>query len=111
MIDRIVQEIDATNLNNAVLNNVDKKLLSSLYNVLGLAMTDESKSLMIVRNVAVGESAIALNKLLPEYQPDIVNRHLGLLMSTMNWSIRAADPVTANQRVGFENHCLRVPER
>ena len=58
-------------------------------------MTDESKSLNIVRNVAVGEGAITLHKLLAEYQPDIVNRHLGLLMSTMNWSIRATDPVTA----------------
>ena len=58
-------------------------------------MTDESKSLKIVRNVAVGEGAIALHKLLAEYQPDIVNRHLGLLMSTMNWSIRPTDPVTA----------------
>ena len=46
-------------------------------------MTDESKSLKIVRNVAVGEGAIALHKLLAEYQPDIVNRHLGLLMSTI----------------------------
>ena len=58
-------------------------------------MTDESKSLKIVRNVAVGEGAIGLHRLLGEYQPDIVNRHLGLLMSTMNWSIRPTDPVTA----------------
>ena len=34
-------------------------------------------------------------KLLAEYQPDLVNRHLSLLMSTMNWSIRPTDPVTA----------------
>ena len=95
MIERIVQETDAANLNNAVLSSADKKLSSSLYYVLGLTMTDESKSLKIVRNVAVGEGAIALHKLLAEYQPDIVNRHLGLLMSTMNWSIRPTDPVTA----------------
>ena len=48
-----------------------------------------------MRNVAVGEGAIALHKLLAEYQPDIVNRHLGLLMTTMNWTIRATDPITA----------------
>ena len=41
-----------------------------------------------MRNVAVREGAIALHKLLFEYQPDIVNRHLGLLMMTMNWMIR-----------------------
>ena len=58
-------------------------------------MTDDSNSLKIVRNVAVGEGAIALHKLLAEYQPDIVNRHLGLLMTTMNWTIRATDPTTA----------------
>ena len=52
MIERIAQETDATNLNNVVLNNGDKKLSSSLYYVLGLTMTDESKSLKIVRNVA-----------------------------------------------------------
>ena len=48
-----------------------------------------------MRNVAVGEGAIALHKLFAEYQPDIVNRHLGLLMTTMNWTIRATDPITA----------------
>ena len=95
MIERIAQETDATNLNNAVLSNADKKLSSSLYYVLGLTMTDESKSLKMVRNVAVGEGAIALHKLLAECQPDIVNRHLGLLMSTMKWLIRATDSVTA----------------
>ena len=95
MIERIAQETDATNLNNAVLSNADKKLSSSLYYVLGLTMTYESKSLKIVRNVAVGEGAIALHKLLAECQPDIVNRHLGLLMSTMKWLIRATDSVTA----------------
>ena len=58
-------------------------------------MTDESKSLKIVRNVVVGEGAIALHRLLAKYQPDIVNLHLGLLMSTVNWSIRPTDPVTA----------------
>ena len=41
-----------------------------------------------MRNVAVREGAIALHKLLFEYLPDIVNRHLGLLMMTMNWTIR-----------------------
>ena len=84
LIERIVHESDATRLTNTVLNNADKKLSSSLYYVLGLTMTDESKSLKIVRNVAVREGAIALHKLLAEYQPDIVNRHLGLLMRTMN---------------------------
>ena len=44
--------------------------------------------------MAVGEGAIALHKLLAE-QPDIVNRHLGLLMTIMNWTIRATDPITA----------------
>ena len=41
LIERIVQETDATNMNNAVLNSADKKLSSSLYYVLGLTMTDE----------------------------------------------------------------------
>ena len=48
-----------------------------------------------MHNVAVGVGASALHKLLAEYQPDIVNRHLGLLMTTMNWTIRATDPITA----------------
>ena len=61
-------------------------------------MTDESKSLKIVRNVAVGEGAIGLHRLLGEYQPDIVNRHLGQQMSTMNW-------------VGSENERSRVTEQ
>ena len=78
-----------------MLNNADKKLSTSLYYVLGLTRTDESKSFKIVRIVVVGEGAIALHKLLAEDQPDIVNHHLGLLMSTMNWSIRTTDPVTA----------------
>ena len=95
MIERIAQETGATNLNTAVLSSADKKLSSSLYYVLGLTMTDESKSLKIARNVPFEGGAIALHKLLPEYRPDIVNRHLGLLISTMNWSIRATDPVTA----------------
>ena len=59
MIDRILQENGATNLNNAVLSTADKRLSSSLYYVLGLTMIDESKSLKIVRNVVVGEGAIA----------------------------------------------------
>ena len=88
MIDRIVQESDVANLNNAMLSNAEKKLSSSLYHELCLTMIDERKWRKIVRNVAVGEGAIALDKLLAECQPDIVNRHLGLLMSTMNWSIR-----------------------
>ena len=80
MIERTVQETDVSNLDSAVLSAADKKLSSLLYYVLGLTMTDESKSLKTICNVAVGESAIALNKLLAEYQPDIVNRHLGLLI-------------------------------
>ena len=95
MIERTILETDAANLNNAVMSTADNKLSSSLYYVLGLTTTDESKSHKIVRNVAVREGAIALHKLLAEYQPDIVNRHLGLLMSTMNWSIHPTDPVTA----------------
>ena len=95
LIERIAEEKEATKLTNTVLNHADKKLSSSLYDVLGLTMTDESKSLKIVRNVAVREVAIALHKLLVEYQPDIVNRHLGLLMTTMNWTIRVTDPITA----------------
>ena len=70
-----MQETDATNLNNAVSSNADKKLSSSLYYVLGLTMADESKSFKTVRNVAVGEGAITLHKLSAECQPDIVNRH------------------------------------
>ena len=66
-IERIAQETDATNLNHAVFNNADKKLSSSLYYVLGLTMTDESKPLKIVRNVAVGDGAIAPHKLLAAY--------------------------------------------
>ena len=62
----------------------EKKLSSSLYFVLGLTMTDESKALKIVRNVPVGEGAVALHRLVAEYPPDVINRHLGLLMSTMN---------------------------
>ena len=92
---RVVHETDATKLNNAVWNNAHKKLWSSLSHVLGLTMTDESKALKMVRNVAVGEGATALHKLLAEYQPDVVNRHLGLLMSTTNWSIRTSPPTPA----------------
>ena len=110
MIERIVAETDVANLNNAVLSTADKKLSSSLYYGLGLTMTDESKSLKIVRNVAVGDGAIALRRLLAEYQPDIVSRHLGLLMSTLSWSIRPTGS-HCNQRVGSENERLRVTER
>ena len=109
MIERIKQETDAANLNNAVMSTADKKLSSSVYYVLGLTMTDESKSLKIVRNAAVGEGAIAVHKLLAEYQPDIVNRHLGLLMSTMNCSPDGSSH--CNQRVGSENQRLRIAER
>ena len=64
---------DATILTNAVMNNADKKLSSSLYNVLGLTVTYESKSLKILRNVTVGAGAITLHKLLAEYQPNNFN--------------------------------------
>ncbi len=73
MIERIVQGSVVVNLNNAVLSSAEKKLSSSLYSVLGLTMIDESKSRKIVRNVAAGEGAIALHKMLAEYRPDIVN--------------------------------------
>ena len=53
LIERIVRETDATNLTNAVMNNADKQLPSSLQNVLGLTMTDESKSLTTARKVTV----------------------------------------------------------
>ena len=95
LIERIVQETDAMKLTNTVMNSAHKKLSSSLYFVLASTITDESKSLKIVRNLAVAEGAIALHKLLAEYQPDIDNRHLGLLMTTMNLTIRATDPITA----------------
>ena len=49
LIETIVHGTDATNPTNAVMNNADKKLSSSLYNVLGLTMTYESKSLKILR--------------------------------------------------------------
>ena len=58
-------------------------------------MKDGSKSLKKVRNVAVSEGAIVLHKWLAECHPHIVSHHLRLLMSTMTWSIRARDPVTA----------------
>ena len=54
LIERIAQVTDATALTNTALNDADKKLSSSLCYVLGLIITDESKSLNIVRNVAVG---------------------------------------------------------
>ena len=106
-----MQETEATKLTDTVLNHADKKLSSSLYDVLGLTVTDENKSLKIVRNVAVGEGVIAPHKLLVGYQPDIVNRHLGLLMTTMNWTIRVDRSDHCCQRAGFENHCLRIAER
>ena len=52
-----MQETDSTNLNNAVFSSADQKLSSSLYYALGLTMTDENKSLKIVRNGAVGEGS------------------------------------------------------
>ena len=64
LLKRIAQKTDATKLTNIVLNSGDKKLSSSLYYVLGVTMTDESKALKIVRIVAVGEGAIALHMLL-----------------------------------------------
>ena len=39
--------------------HADKKLSSSLYYVHGMKMTDESMSLNMVRNVAVGERSIS----------------------------------------------------
>ena len=48
--ERIVHESDATRLTNTTLNNADKRLSSSLCYVLGLILTDDSKSLKIVRN-------------------------------------------------------------
>ena len=92
-------------------NNADKKLSSSLSSVLGRTMTDESKALKIVRNVDVGEGATALHKLLEECQSDVVSRHLGLLMSTMNWSVRTSAPVPAINALDLTNHYLRVAER
>ena len=67
MIERIVAETDVANLHNAVLGAADKKLSSSRYYVFGLTMTDESKSLKIVRNLSVGEGAIAFHNLLAEW--------------------------------------------
>ena len=60
-------------------------------------MTDESKSLKTVRHVSVEERAAALHKNLAGYQWDIVNGHLGLLKTTMNWAkaIRTTYPITA----------------
>ena len=55
-----------------------------------------------MRNVAVVEGAIALHKLLAEYEPDIVYRHLDLLMTTMNWTIRVTDPITAINKLALK---------
>ena len=57
-----MQETDATKMNNTVLSNADKKHSISWYHVLGLTMINKSKSLNIVRNVAVGEGAIARHR-------------------------------------------------
>ena len=95
LIENIVQETDSTKLINVSMDTADKKLSSSLYYVHGLPMTDKSKSLKIVRDVSVLEGAIALHRLLAEYQPDVVNRHSGLLMSTIDWTIRTTAPITA----------------
>ena len=46
-------------------------------------------------SLRVGEGATALHKLSAENQPDIVNRHLGLLTTTINWTVRATDPTIA----------------
>ena len=61
--------------------------------------------------MAVGEGAIALHRLLAEYQPDIVNRHLGLLMSTMKWSIRQTDPVTAINQLDLRIKAYELQSR
>ena len=89
-----MQEADATNLTNAVM---DREFSSSLYYVLGLTMTDESKSLKTVPHVSVEEGATALHKILAEHLRDIVNGHLGLLKTTMSWAkaIRTTYPITA----------------
>ena len=55
-----MQEADATNLTDAVMN---RELSSSLHYVLGLTVTDESESLKTVRHASVGERATALHKL------------------------------------------------
>ena len=96
MIERTVQETDATKLNNAVLSNAHKKLSSSLYYVLGLTMTDESKSLKTV-------GAIALHKLLAEYHSDIVNRHFGSADGNHELVDSSDGSSHRNQRVGSEN--------
>ena len=108
MIERIVAETVVANPNNAVLSTADKKLSSSLCFVLGLTRSDESKSLKIVRNVAVGEGAITLHRLLAEHQPDIVNRHMGLLVSTMSRSIRPTDPVTASNELDLRMNAYEL---
>ena len=83
LIEKIVQETASTKLFNAVMDTADKRFSSSLYHVLRLPMTDERKSLKIVRDVSVLQGTIALHRLLAEKQLDVVNRHLGLLMLTM----------------------------
>ena len=66
-----------------------------------------------MRNVSVGEGAIVLHKLSAESQPHMVNRQLGLLMSTMNWSIRPTDPVTAINELDLRINAyeLQIGER
>ena len=56
--------------------------------MLGLTTTHESKSLKIVRNVAVGEDAIALHRLLADDDHELDD------------SCDTSD----HQRAGFENH-------
>ena len=106
-----MQETEATKLTDTVLNHADKKLSSSLYDVLGLTVTDESKSLIIVRNVAVGKGAIALHKLLVEYQPRHRQPSLGSAHDDHELDDSCDRSDHCCQRAGFENHCLRIAER
>ena len=101
MIETIVAETDVANLNNAVLSTADKKLSSSLYYVLGLTMTDESKSLKLVRDVAVGESLVV---------GGVSARHgsADVNIELVDSSDRSSH---CNQRVGSENERLRFTER
>ena len=111
MIERIVHETDSTNLNNAVLSSADQKLSSSLYYVLGLTMTDESKSLKIVRNGAVGEGASCSSQVVG----GVSARHRRSSQGSADVNhelVGSCDRSRhCNHRAGFENHCLGVTER
>ena len=78
--------------------------------MLGLTLTDQSESLKIVRNVAIGEGASALHKLLAEYQPDIVKSSLGSADDDDELDDLHDRSDHCNQPAGFENHCLRFAE-